>query len=117
MHNGPSHILMSEQTTVSVNIDCSAPLADNFFEMSQFVEYMQKIMKVSGLRNNMKDKITIEAQEKKLVVTASVKYTKRAIRYYARKFLKKVDLRDRFRLISNGKDSYEFRAYNVTKDE
>lgn len=108
---------MAEQTTVTITVDCTAPLADNFFEMSQFVEYMQKNMKVSGLRNNMKDKITIEAQDKKLVVKANIKYTKRAIRYYTRKFLKKVDLRDRFRLLSSSKNEYEFRAYRNDKEE
>ena len=105
---------------VSYTIDCSAPIADNFFKINDFVEYIKKHMKVAGLRNNLNNatnKVNVEGNEKSLVVTASTKYTKRAVRYYARKFLKKVELRDRFRVVSTGKDTYEFRPYRVDKDE
>jgi len=76
-------------------------------------------MKVNELRNNLSNKVTIEtdAKDKKIVVTASVKYSKRACRYYARKFIKKIDQRDRFHLISTKKDSYEFRPYRVATNE
>ena len=110
---------MSTQSVI-YSVDCSAPIADNFFQMNEFVEYMKKHMKVGGLRNNLSNSantVNVEGNEKSLVVTASTKYTKRAVRYYARKFLKKMELRERFRVVSTGKGTYEFRPYRVDKDE
>lgn len=97
-------------------IDCSAALADNFFGLQDFVEYLNKHMKVNELKNNLNGKITLEAdaKEKRITVTSNVKYSKRACRYYTRKFIKKQDLRDRFRVISSKKDTYELRPYRVT---
>lgn len=104
---------------MSFVIDCSSPVSDKFFELSDLVEYLQKKMKVSGLRNNLANKVTIEKDEgeKKVTVTATVKYSKRACRYYVRKFLKKQNLRDRFRVIAVSKTAYELRPYRVATNE
>lgn len=103
----------------TINIDCSAPLADQFFELQDFVEYLTKMMKVAGLRNNLNGKLTIEgdAKDKRIVVRAESKYSKRACRYYARKFLKKNNLRERFRVVASAKDTYELRPYRVSSNE
>lgn len=99
-------------------IDCSSPVSDKFFDLADLVEYLQKHMKVAKLRNNLANKVTIEADagEKQVKVTASVKYSKRAVRYYTRKFLKKHTLRDRFRVIATGAQSYELRPYRVSTE-
>lgn len=100
-------------------IDCAAPLSQNFFQLQDFVEFLNKKMKVNKLRNNLAGKVVIEAdnKEKRVTITASVKYSKRACRYYARKFLKKNDLRDRFRVIATGKTTYELRPYRASAEE
>ena len=102
---------------VTVTLNCSAPVEANFFQMAQIVEYFQKQMKVKGLKNNLNGKITIEAQDKNLVINSSVKYSKRAIRYYARKFAQKQQLHDRLRVVATSKTSYEFRPYRADKEE
>ena len=106
-------------TEATFTVDCSSPVADKFFELADLVEYLQKKMKVAGLRNNLNGKVVVEANdtEKKVNVNASVKYSKRAIRYYVRKFLKKQNLRDRFRVIAVSQDAYELRPYRVSSDE
>ena len=100
-------------------LECSSPLSDNFFGLQDLVEYLNKHMKVNELRNNLTSKISIEAEpkEKRITISSNVKYSKRACRYYARKFLKKQDLRDRFRLISSKKDTYEMRPYRISTNE
>lgn len=99
-------------------VNCASPVSDKFFELADFVEYLQKHMKVGKLRNNLANKVQIEsdANEKQVKVTASVKYSKRAVRYYTRKFLKKQNLRDRFRVIATGATSYELRPYRVATE-
>ena len=108
-----------DMSTATFVVDCSSPVSDKFFELADLVEYLQKKMKVAGLRNNLGGKVTVEANdaEKKVSVNASVKYSKRAIRYYVRKYLKKQNLRDRFRVIAVSQTAYELRAYKVSADE
>ena len=76
-------------------------------------------MKVNKLVNNLANKVTIEgdAKESKIVVTANVKYSKRAVRYYARKFLQKQGFHERYRVIATTKDTYELRTYGATNKE
>lgn len=104
--------------TATYYIECAAPLEGNFFQLQDFVEFLNKKMKVNKLRNNLAGKVVIEAdnKEKRVAITASVKYSKRACRYYARKFLKKQDLRDRFRVIAVNKSTYELRAYRAATE-
>ena len=100
-------------------IDCSSPVSDKFFDLQDLVEYLQKKMKVGKLRNNLSGKVSIEKNdgEKNVTITANVKYSKRACRYYVRKFLKKNGLRDRFRVIATSKTAYELRPYRVATNE
>ena len=100
-------------------IDCASPISDKVFTLQDFVEYLQKKMKVNKLVNNLANKVTIEAdaKESKIVITANVKYSKRAVRYYARKFLQKQGFHERYRVISTAKDTYELRTYGPTSKE
>lgn len=103
----------------TIVVDCSVALSDEFFQLQDFVEYLNKNMKVAGLRNNLNGKVTIEgdAKEKQVLISAETKYSKRAVRYYARKFLKKNDLRERFRVVASSKTTYELRPYRVSSNE
>ena len=106
-------------TSAEFVIDCASPVSDKFFELQDLVEYLEKKMKVANLRNNLNGKITIAKDDaaKKVTITAAVKYSKRACRYYARKFLKKQNLRDRFRVIATSETTYELRPYRVSSNE
>ena len=101
------------------HIDCSSAIADNLITLADFVEYLNKKMKVNHLRNNLKGKITIEPDTSNMgiTVTTTVKYSKRALRYDARKFLQKVNLHQRFRVVSSTKDTYELRPYGPVSKE
>lgn len=101
------------------HINCASAVADNLIQLSDFVEYLNNKMKVNHLRNNLKGKVTVEsnAADSTITVTTTVKYSKRAVRYYARKFLQKVSLHQRFRVVSATKDTYELRPYGPVSKE
>ena len=111
----PAFFIMSS----TYNINCEGPVSDNLFALPDFVEYLHKHMKCQKLRNNLQGKVEIQANDanKQVVVTTSVKYSKRSIRYYARKFLQKQGLHQRFRVIATAKDTYEMRQYGPTSKE
>ena len=106
-------------STAEFVIDCASPVSDKFFEVQDLVEYLEKKMKVAGLKNNLNGKVTVakDDEKKSVLVQASVKYSKRACRYYVRKFLKKQNLRDRFRVIATTQTTYELRPYRVSSNE
>ena len=99
-------------------IECAHATEDNFFQLQEFVEYLNSHMKVDKLRNNLANKVSVEADTagKKIKVEASVKYSKRACRYYTRKFLQKKDIRDRFKVVASSKNSYEHKPYRPTNE-
>ena len=101
------------------HINCASAVADNLITLADFTEYLNRKMKVNHLRNNLKDKVTIEsdASNNLITVNTTIKYSKRAVRYYARKFLQKVSLHQRFRVVSTTKDTYELRPYGLTSKE
>lgn len=101
------------------HINCSSAVADNLITLADFVEYLNKKMKVNHLRNNLKGKVTVESDPStnSITVNATVKYSKRAVRYYARKYLQKVSLHQRFRVVSTTKDTYELRPYGPLSKE
>ena len=80
-------------STAEYVIDCSSPVSDKFFELQDLVEYLEKKMKVNGLRNNLAGKVEIEKKddEKTVLVKASVKYGK-VVRVGWQKIGKKVTL-------------------------
>jgi large subunit ribosomal protein L22e len=103
---------------LKLSIDCSSALAGGFFAVQDFQEFLQQKLKVGHLRNNLAGKIVIGSETPNTIdVLASTKYSKRALRYYARKFLKKQGLRERFRVIATSKADYELRPYRVSSDE
>ena len=75
-------------------------------------------MKVDHLKNNLANKVSVEedSANKRIKVEASVKYSKRACRYYTRKFLQKKDIRDRFHVVASAKNAYELKPYKPTNE-
>jgi large subunit ribosomal protein L22e len=106
-------------TSQRFSVDCSSPVTDDLFTLHAVVEYLLAKMKLGGLKNNLANKITIQEDphDKRIDIVANVKYAKRAVRYYCRRFLKKQGLRERLRVIATSKTAYEFRPYRVSTDE
>jgi large subunit ribosomal protein L22e len=74
-------------------------------------------MKVDGKVGQLGDnvKITRDASNK-IIVTSSVPFSKRYLKYLTKKFLKKNTLRDWIRVVASSKDVYQLRFYNIARD-
>ncbi|KAJ2816824.1 60S ribosomal protein L22, partial [Coemansia erecta] len=71
---------------------------------------------VEGRTNNLGDRVTITRSEDKVVVEAKVDLSKRYLKYLTKKFLKKNQLRDWLRVVSDSKDSYKLKYFNVSNE-
>ena len=75
---------------------------------------MTKKIKVDGKAGNIAKTIRLSHTKNHLTITTKLKtFKKRYIKYLAKKFLKKNQLRDYLRVISTKRDNYELRYFNM----
>ena len=74
---------------------------------------MKEKIKVDGKLNNLKGKVMLESEPRKLNVYAKAPFSKRYLKYLTKKFLKKKDLRDWLRIIAAGKEGYELVFFDI----
>lgn len=77
---------------------------------------MQKY-KIDGKTGNLQDKARFFKQKNKIRLHTTVKISKRYLKYLAKKYLKKQELRDWLRVVSKGDRGYQLRYYNITQEE
>ncbi len=58
-----------------------------------------------------------DARTHEIRVAAKVPFSKRALKYYTKKFLKKQQLRDYIRVVADSKGSYQLKYFNVANEE
>jgi large subunit ribosomal protein L22e len=99
-------------------VDCSAPVADQIFDMAAFEKYLVDRVKVNGRTNNLTEGgVTIARDGDKLVFQSTdVAVAKRYLKYLTKKFLKKQQLRDWLRVISTDKQTYVVKYFKVGDD-
>lgn len=80
-------------------------------------KYLQERMKVNGKVNNLGNNVSFERQKMKVFVNSDVHFAKRYLKYLAKKYLKKNNLRDWIRVVANDKDSYELRYFRISSND
>ena len=94
-------------------IDCSSPVNDGIMDASGFEKFLHDRIKVDGKAGKLGDKVVISRDKAKIVVTAEAPFSKRSLKYYTKKYLKKTETRDYLRAVSTGKNEYTLRYYSV----
>lgn len=102
---------------MSFSIDCKKPVDDAIMDVAALEKYLNERVKVDGKRGNLADSVKISRDKAVVTVTAQEPFSKRQIRYLMRRYLKRANLRDWLRVVSNGKTSYELRYYNIADQE
>lgn len=106
-----------KKTIVKFAIDCSHPVEDGIMNCGDFETYLVERIKVGGKTNNFGKEISLSKEKSKLVLTSSVPFSKRYLKYLTKKYLKKNNLRDWLRVVALAKDSYELRYFQINNDE
>jgi len=96
-------------------IDCTLPAEDQLFNCADFEKFLRERIKVGGKTSNFGNTLNIERGDKnsKVVVNASIPFSKRYLKYLTKKYLKKNLLRDTLRVISTSRDGYELRYFQI----
>merc|ERR1712212_1323200 len=105
-----------KKSTLTFNIDCTHPVEDGIMKVDDLKEFLEGRIKVEGKLNNL-DQVTLEAVKNKVTVVADRPLSKRYLKYFTKKYLKKNNLRDWLRVVATTKDSYELRYFQINNDE
>ena len=103
----------------SAEFRCTVDLTNcqDFIEPKKLVTFLRQTIKVNDKAGNTKG-IEIKVADKKVTVaTSTAKITKRYVKYLIKKFLKKNNLREWLRVVSDKKEGFELKFYNVQNDE
>uniref|UniRef100_A0A8C6FID6 Large ribosomal subunit protein eL22 n=1 Tax=Moschus moschiferus TaxID=68415 RepID=A0A8C6FID6_MOSMO len=85
---------------------------------TNFEQFLQERSKVDGKAGSLGGGVlTIERSKSKITVTSEVHFSKRHLKYLTKKYLKKNNLRDSLAIVTNSKQSYEFRCFQINQDE
>lgn len=99
-------------------IDCTLPVKDKVFQAKELVEYFLNRIKVAGKTKNLGKSVGIICDDsKKIKVNAEIPLAKRYLKYLAKKFLKKQEVRDYLRLVAPNKSTYEFKYFKMESGE
>jgi len=105
--------LVKRKQTLKFTVDCSQPVDDGIMDAASFEKFLQDRIKVSGKTGNLGDLINVSRDKAKVTVASDIPFSKRYLKYLSKKYLKKQQLRDWLHVISDNKQTYSLRYYNI----
>merc|ERR1712210_328829 len=82
-----------------------------------FETYLKERIKVAGKTQNFGKDVALAKEKNKIVLTSSVPFSKRYLKYLTKKYLKKNNLRDWLRVVVSAKDAYELRYFQINNED
>ena len=108
---------LGKKSQLKFAIDCSHPVEDGIMNSADFETYLKERIKVQGKTGNFGKEVQLGREKNKVVLTSSVPFSKRYLKYLTKKYLKKNNLRDWLRVVASAKDAYELRYFQINNDE
>merc|ERR1712066_742876 len=102
---GKGGVKVSKKSQLRFAIDCSHPVEDGIMNCGDFETYLKERIKVAGKTQNFGKDVALAKEKNKLVLTSSVPFSKRYLKYLTKKYLKKNNLRDWLRVVASAKDA------------
>jgi len=86
-------------------------------DSASFEKFLHDRIKVKGKTGVLGDAVAITRDKQKIYITAQPPFSKRYLKYLAKKFLKQKQLRDWLRVVAVQKNTYELRYFNIHENE
>ncbi|PAA77128.1 hypothetical protein BOX15_Mlig006022g2, partial [Macrostomum lignano] len=106
-----------KRQTLKFCLNCAQPVEDGIMDIVSFEKFLTERIKVQGKTNNLQNLVSVERTKNELTVTADIPFSKRYLKYLAKKYLKKNSLRDYLRVVASGRESFDLRYFNINSDE
>ena len=112
----PKKVSKRKQKTVRFTLDCSIPVGDDVLNTEAFKKFLNDRIKVDKKRGNLAaGGVVLSDDGQNVTVEAKAPFSKRQLKYLAKKYLKKVDLRDFLRVVASDAGTYQLRYFNLTE--
>lgn len=106
-----------KKINLKYTINCKLPIEDNVIVLSDFEGFLRNKIKVEGKAGNLGSAITLSKDSSSIILTATIPFSKRYLKYLTKKYLKKQDLKEYLRVVATSKNQYEMRYFNIQSDE
>ncbi|KAL7754148.1 60S ribosomal protein L22 [Sorochytrium milnesiophthora] len=114
----PAKTAKAKKVTHKFTLDCSQAVADKIFDTAAFEKYLHDRIKVNGRTGALGEKVKITREgDSKVTVTAHIAFSKRYLKYLAKRFLKKNQLRDWLRVVATNRNTFELKYFNIDSQE
>ncbi len=103
--------------TTKYTVDLSTAVKDGIIKTADYADFLRSTVKVEKKAGALGDKVTITNDANKVTIATTIPMSKRAIKYYTKKYLKKQQLRDYLRVIASSKLGYELRYFKMDAED
>merc|ERR1712096_318347 len=110
---GKKEAVKGKALNLKFNIDCTQPCEDKVLMIADFKEFLEKKVKVNGKLGNLGTEVAIGNEGSKIVVSSSIPFSKRYLKYLTKKYLKKQTLRNYLYVTSSDRNTYQMRYFNI----
>ena len=98
-------------------IDCKLPIEDNVIVLADFENFLRQKIKVEKKTGNLGNAVAVAKERDTIVVSTTIQFSKRYLKYLTKKYLKKQDLKEYLRVVATNKTHYELRYFNIQNEE
>jgi len=113
----PAIMKISKKKVAKVSLkfvlDCTQVAQDALLQPKNFSEFLQQKIKVQNKTGNLGDSVKVETDDKKVTVKSTIPLSKRYLKYLAKKYLKRNNLRNFLHVVSTDKNKYELKYFNI----
>ncbi|CAJ0579687.1 unnamed protein product, partial [Mesorhabditis spiculigera] len=110
--------LRKKKQTLKFNIECKNPVEDGILKVNDFESFLKDKIKVDGKTGQLESSgVKVDVIKSRIVITSDGPFSKRYLKYLAKKYLKRNSLRDWLRIVASTKDTYELRYFHINQDD
>lgn len=104
----------TKEKAISYFLDLKEPIDDGVFDIAEFENHLKQSLKLNGKKGL--GEVEISSKDTKVTISTKIIFSKRYIKYLAKKYLKKQDLRDFLRVVATDKNTYSIKFFNIHDD-
>ena len=106
-----------KKSTWKFNLNLTHPVEGGIFDSWNFEQFLRGKIKVNGRTGNLGNVIHIEHFKNKIIVVSEKQFSKRYLKYFTKKYLKKNNLHDWLPVVTSDKETYKLRYFQISQDE
>ena len=98
-------------------VDLTIPKEGNLVIPKDFASFLQSNIKLNGTKGNLGSDLTVTVQGGRVTVTTTRQIAKRYLKYLTKKYLKRNEILEYFRVLATAKNTYTVRYMKKRLEE